>query len=48
MKELSRYLTESMLTEFKQDMRPQVIVIMGKPAAHTFQKTPEIHYQSKH
>jgi predicted kinase len=33
MKDLKQYLNESFVTEFKQDMRPQIIVIMGKPAA---------------
>lgn len=31
--DLSKYLSESMLNEFKQDMQPQVFVLMGKPAA---------------
>ncbi len=33
MKNLSEYLSETMVTEFKQDLQPQVVVIMGNPAA---------------
>ena len=33
MKTLQEYLSESLVTEFKQDLQPQVVVVMGNPAA---------------
>lgn len=33
MRQLSEYLNENVVFEFKQDMQPQVFVLMGKPAA---------------
>lgn len=33
MKQLSEYLNENVVLEFKQDLQPQVVVLMGNPAA---------------